>query len=106
MEAGPVGDRRRCLHVLAEGRESLLLPSRLLHLSASPRRTSVNGDDHLGRPRLAGGMATGPQQDAPRAPSPSTDQLHFECKIGPPELETDMLKDLTVVLQALSRPQG
>ena len=63
-------------------------------------------DDYSGRPRLAGGMATRPQQDAPRAPSPTTDQLHFECKTGPPELEIYMLRDLKVVLQAIGRPQG
>ena len=51
------------------------------------------------------GMATRPQQDAPRAPSPTTDQLHFECRIGPLELETDMLSHLRVVLQALGRPK-
>ena len=106
MEAGPVGDRRRCLHVLAEGRGSLLLPSRLLHLSASPRGTSAIGDDYPGRPQLAGGMATRPQQGAPRAPSPTTDQLHSECKIDPPQLETGMLQNLRVVLQAIGCPQG
>ena len=42
----------------------------------------------------------------PRAPSLATDQLHSECRIGPPQLETDMLKDLRVVLQAIGRPQG
>ena len=36
----------------------------------------------------------------------SADQLHSECTIGPPELETDMLQDLGVVLQAIGRPQG
>ena len=58
MEAGPVGDRRRRLHVPTEGRESLLLPSRLLHLSAFPRGTSATSEDYSGHPRLAGGMAT------------------------------------------------
>ena len=51
-------------------------------------------------------MATRPQQDAPRAPSPTTDQLHSECRISPLELETDMLQNLRVVLQAICRPQG
>ena len=64
MEAGPVGNRRRCLHVLAGGQESLPLPSRLLHLLTSPQGTSATGGDYPGRPRLAGGMATRPQHDA------------------------------------------
>ena len=50
MEAGSVGDCRRCLHVLVDGRESLLLPSRLLHLLASPRGTLATGDDYLVAP--------------------------------------------------------
>ena len=51
-------------------------------------------------------MTTRPRHGAPRAPSPTIDRLHFELRIDPPELETDMLQDLGVVLQALGHPQG
>ena len=46
----PIGDCRRCLHVPTEGRESLLLPSRLLHPLATPRGALTVGKNNSDRP--------------------------------------------------------
>ena len=101
-----IGDRRRCLHVPDEGREPRLLPSCLVHPSATQRGASAAVNSNPGRPRLVGSMAARPQPDAHRAPSPTTDRLHVEHRLDPPELDTDMLQDLRVVCQALGHPQG
>ena len=50
LEAGPIGDRRRYLHVPDEGRKPLLLPSPLMHPSAAPRGASAAGNKNSGRP--------------------------------------------------------
>ena len=106
LEARPIADLCRCLHVPDEGREPLLLSSRLVHPWATPGGASAAANSNPGRPGLAGSMAARPQPDAHRAPSPTNDRLHAEHRLDPPELDTGMLQDLRVVCQALGHPQG
>ena len=88
-----------------KGRELLLLPSHLLHPSATPRGAPTAGDNNSGRLRSAGSMAARSQPDAHRSSSLTPNRLHAEHRLDPHKFKTDLLQDLGVVYQALGHPQ-
>ena len=104
VAARPVGSRRRCIHVPAQGRECAS-PGRL-HPSATLGGVLSTGDSGSTRPQLAGSMEAGSQPASPRTPSPAPELPDQERKLDPPSLESDMFQDLRVVLEALGRAEG